>query len=258
MASSRWVLSGWIRSTEPEPSSNSITWIGQRAGVTQRLLTNLKLLGMQDSFGSILVSLVWNNCSILTYAENYEFGTLKSTVFIRNGLNWQNSLSYWDSRWFVTSSVCQGAFKTCATYVRVLVDYKETFLLFKMPNIYTTSAKAVILTHNTNTTVLGGRWAAFMSMTFGECKNISAPLHPLQCWYIIINLQILHVTFKRVTSHCVIINTQFVQCFKLNFPFSSFIMFPNICPVLSKQVSVVVFLQKTTLFKKTKQNNEQT
>lgn len=196
MASSRWVLSGWIRSTEPEPSSNSITWIGQRAGVTQRLLTNLKLLGMQDSFGSILVSLVWNNCSILTYAENYEFGTLKSTVFIRNNLNWQNSLSYWDSRWFVTLWVCQDAFKTCATYVRVLVDYKEKFLLFKMPNIYTTvgttSAKTVILTHNTNTTVLGGRWAAFMSMTFGGCKNISAPLHPLQCWYIIINLQILH------------------------------------------------------------------
>lgn len=181
MASSRWVLSGWIRSTEPEPSSNSITWIGQRAGVTQRLLTNLKLLGMQDSFGSILVSLVWNNCSILTYAENYEFGTLKSTVFIRNNLNWQNSLSYWDSRWFVTLSVCQDAFKTCATYVRVLVDYKEKFLLFKMPNIYTTvgttSAKAVILTHNTNTTVLGGRWAAFMSMTFGGTKT--SPHHSI-------------------------------------------------------------------------------
>lgn len=170
MASSRWVLSGWIRSTEPEPSSNSITWIGQRAGVTQRLLTNLKLLGKQDSFGSILVSLVWNNCSILTYAENYEFGTLKSTVFIRNSLNWQNSLSYWDSRWFVTLSVCQDAFKTCATYVRV-----------KMPNIYTTvgttSAKAVILTHNTNTTVLGGRWAAFMSMTFGGTKT--SPHHSI-------------------------------------------------------------------------------
>lgn len=63
----------------------------------------------------------------------------------------------------------------CATYVRVLVDYKEKFLLFKMPNIYTTagttSAKAVILTHNTNTTVLGGRWAAFMSMTFGGTKT---------------------------------------------------------------------------------------